>query len=346
MKILATFKPTRHLNNICNYAYLCEIDLLGRKVLRQLKIPSAAFMTKNSFMTNFAQGLTIDYQRNRVYVAYWNFIVIIDYENFDIIDAFSHPFMADLHGISYNNNRLYVTSTAIDALLVFDTNTKELLWRWGPDSKLLLDGKSSNPKYLRNLISRSYLLSKVYNRYISNRLKFKFIDSDFRSTHKTRTLYHHHHLNDVNYSSPDKIILTTKGWNNFENGSIIVLNPITDIAEFLLEPGLAKGIHDCLVVNESVYFTESDAKSVSMIDSTGNYTKLFTEKDQYFIRGICMVEDMFIVGYSTLRNTHLPCKIVTFNSDFSRTINEVYLDKLYPSNIGTAVHTIIPSPNI
>lgn len=344
MKALATIKPVSYLKNTENYAYLIEIDFLSGLIERKLKLPSASFRSENSFMTNFAQGLVA--HENKVYVAYWNFIVVIDYVSFCVIDVFSHPLMTDNHGIDTDGKRLFVTSTAIDMLLIFDLQSKRLLDHWGADASFFNKNVVFVPTWLHrgflgvtwNKIAQKTNLFKVRSRFSS--------EQEYRATHKSNSLFHNHHLNDVLHVDENEVILTTKGWNDFENGSVISLDLVSKEARFIAPPGSFKGLHDCLKKDDTIYVTESSKNSIGMITADGNiHHKVLTEVP-YFVRGLAETNQGFLLGYSSLRGKDAAAaKIVHYDSLFEKEYHSISLENLYVDS-KVAVHAIVLSPSL
>lgn len=342
MKILATIKPVNYLSNKETFAYLIEVDFISTEIVRKLRIPAAAFKTKSAFMTNFAQGITI--AGNKIFVTCWNFIVVIDYESFTIIDSFSHPYMVDLHGIDNDGENLYVTSTAIDSVLCFDINTFDLKWRWGPDENILTGRKWLLP------IPRCFINKKRYFKIFTNKLglyniniKYKFNEHvDYRHIHKTRSPYHFHHLNDIKYYNGN-LYISTGNWNGSLESSLIEILHESGEARFVSKPGSIKAIHDIVFFEKNIYVTESRNNTVAIVDKvSGSVSRIKVENKKYFVRGLCEINNTFVVGFSTMRNTKNEAKLVQYDLKLNKVLNEIDLGNMYSDKYNSAVHAIQP----
>ena len=57
--------------------------------------------------------------KNKIYTATWNKIVIIDPATFSVEREISHKWMSDLHGISVDDDGMWVTSSLPDAAILY-----------------------------------------------------------------------------------------------------------------------------------------------------------------------------------------------------------------------------------
>ena len=325
MKILATIKPVKYLKNIENFAYLIEIDFSSGQIFRKIKLPAASFKTKSSFMTNFAQGMVVI--KKEIFVAYWNYIIVIDYDTFTVKDAFSHPLMSDNHGIDSDGKTLYVTSTAIDSVLGFDIKSKKLIFSWGASNKFLQPKRFSVPYSIANtsLIKKWNIIAKKFN---LTQLTSHFNEKiDYRGIHKSNSIYHNHHMNDVCCVEENIIYITTKGWNDFENSSIIKLNVKSGKARFISQPGSFRGLHDCVLKNSKILVTESSKNSIGIQLNNGKIEHKVLSDEPFFIRGLVSADDGFVVGFSSVRHEDAPeAKVVYYDSSFDKIFSSILLE--------------------
>lgn len=337
-RYLVTFKPEKYHTPSHSYAILAEIDWETKQVIREIRFPTAVYTHPQAFMAPATGGICET--NGRIFVALWNYIVEVDYETFAIVNSFSHPYTVDLHGMDIDGKYLYVTATAIDAVLCFDIETSELVWRWGPDETILYEDRIASQLQSDVLMSipivRSYRQQRVYRQE-------RFVDGEYRFRHKKNTGYHHHHLNDV-ILHENSLYVTTKQWNKKQKGAIIKLDLETHEAEFFVQPDSLDGLHDGIWVNDNFYVTESGANQVAWCDAQGQVTHHKIEPSPYFVRGLCDTGTSWLVGFTTLRDTGLPAKIVEFNRDFTETISTMDVSGFYPSEKSTAIHSILRSP--
>ena len=340
MKYLVTLKPVTHGSNYSTYSVLLEINWNTKKIIRSLKIPAANYNCKNSYMRSFAQGCCK--QGKYIYVSNWNFVSVVDYDSFEIVDAFSHPLMADNHGIDTSEDEIFVCSTSIDALLCFDLKSYQLKWFWRPD-ETPLDNKFFVPSFFAAIKKREFYLGKIAQRLkLAQKIKIPFNVSEFRSQDKKKSPYHNHHLNEVIYYKNSLYILT-KGWNNTLSSSIIRLYPETKEAAFISPPGSYCGAHDLLTDNDRIIITESGSECVGFLsnDNVVSHTKITNHES--FIRGIASTNDGFLVGFSYNRKkTRGPKQSVIreYDKNFNQVNYELNFDTFYPDSIGSAIHNI------
>ena len=349
MTYLVALKPLTHDTKLNSYAVLLEIDWEKQIVKRSLKIPSANFTSNSGYMRSHIQGLTLI--ESKIYISLWNFIVIVDYNTFEVFDSFSHPLMSDLHGIEATDNKLLVCSTGIDTLLCFDRSNHELDWFWRPDDSDL-SKKIKVPRFFGSLMSKTSLFPVILNKFrvrdgIIQRIKLGFKNREYRGVDKTRSKMHFHHLNEVNVIG-DRIFVLTKGWNNSVDSSLIEIgfssrsNPT-----FIALPGSFKGAHDIVFKDNSIFVTESHTESVGQIlmnkKHDVNHWKL--TNNNFFIRGMCVTTDeSFIVGFTPSRKSadfsgRQPI-LREYNSTFTEIKKEFKLKNFYTDSVGGAVHCI------
>jgi len=335
-RYLVTFKPQRYQTPTHNYAVLAEIDWTQKAVLREIRFPSASYSHEEAYHAPLIGGVCR--VGNRVFVAMFNYIAEVDYETFQIVNSFSHPYMVDLHGLTSDGNALYVASTGVDAILCFDLKSLDLLWRWGPDDPILYsdrveaDGRLSVP-----------LLGERRRKQVERQQQFR--DTDYRHMRKGMTGYHHHHINDV-ILYEGSLYITTKQWNHKQKGAVIQLELASRTPKFLSLPDTLNGLHDGVWLNDCLYMTESGANQVAWWCADDGVTHRKIEPSPYFVRGLCDTGKSWLVGFSTLRDTELPALIVEYDREFTTMISEMDVSHFYPPEKATAIHAILPVNNV
>lgn len=333
MNILVTLKPLHYRSYGHNYGILSEINWKEKKIIRTLKIPSTAIDGgEEFFIPSVISGICNI--KSRIFVSTWNFIVEIDYKTFEVVNAFSHPHMADLHGMTTDGQYIWAASTAIDSVLCFDVANFNYKWRWGPDSPILWQDRMFSGR-LKSYVKKFPALR--------NWFRLKFEDNDYRIIHKKISPYHYHHLNDVCFHK-DTLYITTKGWNRDSYGAVVQLNLKSFDSSFYIQPGVLKSTHDGLFKKGNFYLTQCDTNSVAWKDVKGEVSFQKLEPSPYFIRGLCPINEMFLIGFTKTRDADFHSQIIEFDKTFERRISCFDVDNFYPRHIGTAVHAIIRSP--
>jgi hypothetical protein len=243
--------------------------------------------------------------------------------------------MADLHGMTTDGHYIWVASTAIDSVLCFDTANFDYKWRWGPDSPILWQDRIFSGK-LKSYAKKYPALSKWF--------RLQFEDNDYRIVHKRISPYHYHHLNDVCFYK-GSLYITTKGWNKDSSGAVVRLDLQSFDSSFYIEPGLLNSTHDGLFQNGNFYLTQCDTNSVAWKNVNGGVSFQRLMPSPYFIRGICPLNETFLIGFTKTRDADCPSQIIEFNHTFEKSTASFNVDNFYPSHIGTAVHSIMKSPD-
>lgn len=343
MKYLVGLKPLQHNAKYNVYSVLLEIDWYSQKVLRELKIPSASFSSNDGYMRSNAQGCIL--KNGKIYLTQWNFITIIDYNSFEVIDSFSHPLMSDVHGMEIVDDEIFICSTGIDAVLCFDINTYQLKRMWRPENSLL-DKKVTIFPFLYFLRVKS---SKFYKRmkdiklenFLVNNFKLPINYKDeYRGLDKTRSGLHSHHLNEISCIN-DELYVLTKGWNNTISSSLIRLTKKLKNEVFILPPGSLNGAHDIFFDNNKIIFTESGIESLAIysIDSNNLLHHKLTNNN-YFIRGLEKYKDDYLVGFTPPRNDKKNRHAFITQYDASITNVKTMNLNYYSNEIGCAIHFI------
>lgn len=335
MRLIATLKPETYLHPVHSYGVVAEIDWERKAVVRTLKIPAASFQDSAAFMACLLGG--VDRWGDKLVVAAWNFIAIIDYDTFTLEDAVSWPPMADLHGLAVHGDQLWVASTAIDAVLCLDLATRELRWRWGPDEPILYRDRVATGWWAR---ARRRL--RLPGRPPAPDPR-RFPEGEYRAMHKSRSSYHHHHLNDVCWHD-GTLYVTTKGWNDNVRGAVIGLDPATRGSAFFVPPGGFTGAHDGLFVDGTFYATESGRNAVAWRRPDGSLRSRPVGPSPRYVRGLLHTGSSFIVGFSPPRGVGGPAELVEYDPDFTRPIGRMRIEGMYPTEQGTAVHALCAAP--
>lgn len=351
-----SFKPLKHNCNGDSYAALIEVDWELKEIVRKIKIPSANFSTNRSYMRSNLQG--VDLRDGLIYLALWNYVVIMDYASFEIVESFSHPLMSDLHGIAVTREHVYVCSTSIDAVLGFDRSSKELVYLVRAD-ELGLSKKIALPRFTASLFKETGLINRVLEKWkcekkIKSKFRLQFLQKDFRGIDKSRTGLHSHHLNEVAIID-EKLLLLTKGWNDMSSGSLIgVSNYRRECQyEFMLQPGSLNGPHDIVLNKGMIFMTESETGSIAWIHSHKNakVNRQSLARENHFVRGLCdTADDTFLVGFTPSRHTSRPEKrypfVREYDYSFQHVLGTMQFKTLYSGVVGGAIHSIIPVSNV
>jgi hypothetical protein len=115
-------------------------------------------------------------------------------------------------------------------------------------------------------------------------------------------------------------------------------------SSFYIEPGILNSTHDGLFQNGNFYLTQCDTNSVAWKDVKGTVSFQKLEPSPYFIRGLCPINEKFLIVFTKTRDADCHSQIIEYDKTFGRSISCFDVDNFYPDQIGTAVHSIIRSP--
>lgn len=329
MRFLVTIKPEHYEFSHHSYGVLAEIDWEARRVLRRLVLPAASFHAPGGFMAPLIGGLCR--VGERVFVAVWNFIVEVDYADFRIVNAVSTPWFADVHGINSDGQRLWLASTAAEAVVGLDLVTLVPVARWGPDAPLLATGESVSRRLAR--WQRGWELGAAWRR-----------GPDYRFVHKGCSPSYRHHLNEV-IPHRGQLYVTTKNWHGEPRGAVMRVDPVSGAAAFHVPPGVLRGMHDGVFLEDgTLLVTESGGNGVAWCGVDGRVRSLALQPEPTFVRGLLRHGGGWLVGFSRRRGQPGETSLVAFNPDFSRELGRMPLTVFHPPEQGSAIHAMVLAP--
>jgi len=128
MSILITTQSYK--NDIpTEYGYLLEADENNGSIIRMCKIETPDL--SNVLGERIKPGLRgLFVYEDKIYVSTTNKVIAIDPKSFKAINEYSHKWMSDLHGIYVNHDGIWVTSSLLDAAILydFDCRPRNALW--------------------------------------------------------------------------------------------------------------------------------------------------------------------------------------------------------------------------
>lgn len=241
------------------FGYLIETDFHGFE--RRLSIPTP---TESPFGERIKTGLRgVCLHNGIIYVASWNTIHRIQAGPFTYLDNFSHPLMADLHGLHVDDQGIWVTSSLIDALLSFDF--KHQLTGLFQVSKTSL-----YPKAIRGPIDTN---------------------KDYRLRGKEFAGFRSFHANHVTALNDDYLLLTGRG-DKTNNGRVLKVK--RDLSDFGVWVKRLLGPHDGLWLSTGRFATtETEGSSIALIEPRGLFgprlykrIQLPRTQEKYWTRGL------------------------------------------------------------
>lgn len=330
-----TFKPVEYMRHRGCFAGLMEVDSGTGELIRVLRIPAAAFRTKSSFMVPYAQALALE--ANTAYVGMWNYIAIVDLDDFSVVDSISYPEMSDVHSIAIDGNHIYIVCTASETLLCLDKETLEKKWVWGPGEPILSTGSVGILPMFRSRWYLAVLRRLGLNKYI----RFRHVGgADTRHIHKSISPSYRHHLNNVAVHAGE-IFLGTKGWFDTSRSSVIKIGPQGNNGSFFVLPGGFMGAHDAVFDKGFLYVTEADNGSIARANLySGKINRYRLPASEYFVRGLCKVGDEWVVGFTPLRGSSRDACIGFLHGETFSVRRFIKIPQVYGTGQPVAVHSI------
>ena len=118
------------------YGLLLEIDEQNGKILRNCRVDTPVDYPGKS-KGRIKPGLRgVCCYKDRIYTATWNKIAVIDPETFTVEREISHKWMSDLHGISVDDDGMWVTSSLPDAAILYTHSGEPRCVCWMSESNL------------------------------------------------------------------------------------------------------------------------------------------------------------------------------------------------------------------
>jgi len=246
------------------------------------------------------------------------------YPNLDLLSTYSHPCFHNIHSVAVHDERLYVTSTGLDMVVVLN-------------------------KYSGDIISYQNAEGKpTWHRFLS--------DFDYRKIHSTRP--HDCHPNYVFWISNEPWVTRCTQEDAVQlsdtSNRIDISGPDKEIS---VHDGIVKGeyvyftsVDGCIVVAD--INTKEVIETINIYDLKG-YGGL-----RGWCRGLYMTDDIVYIGFSRLRKTRRIEKIkwVSHLINKGKSIDncsvlaidllkrEIIADYHIPENMIDAVYTILPEP--
>lgn len=281
------------------FGYLVETDFSGFQ--RKLAIPTPTESPLGERIKPGLRGLWI--WNDRIYVASWSAVVVVNRATFEIVDTFSHPLMADLHGLYVDDAGIVVTSSLIDSVLFFD-----------PERRL---------ERVRTFGDTSY--------YPAEKRKALDTTQDYRYRGKTFSGFKEYHANHVVPLDARRFLVTGRGRKK-EGGHVVLVDRATGRYRTWIA-GL-NGPHDGLFVAPGLFaVTETDSSTVALIRDRGLFGRkverrlpLPAGKEKFWTRGLAQgPEGHLYVGQSVWSGAEGQAMVVEMTLE-GKTVKQHRLD--------------------
>jgi hypothetical protein len=217
------------------FGYLVETDFDSFQ--RVLIIPTPVDSPHGERIKPGLRGLC--FLDGKLYVASWNAVHVVDYDTFEVLETFSHPLMSDVHGILVDARHICITSTLIDALLIFD-RSRNL------EQVLQLSPTALYPQELRAEVD---------------------LDQDYRLRGKPEVAFSSFHINHVAILDDEKLLVTGRG-ARWQTGRVLLV----DRRSLAFDIWLAElyGPHDGQFIEPGLFaLTETNEDSVAVFKVDG-----------------------------------------------------------------------------
>ncbi|GJM30503.1 MAG: hypothetical protein DHS20C17_31380 [Cyclobacteriaceae bacterium] len=312
------------------YGLLIEMDDTNGNITRTLRIDTPVETSRSEERLKPGLRGLCQYQ-DKIFVASWNAIFIVDKVSFKVIDSLSHSWMSDVHGIYVNDDGIWVTSSLPDALLLYDFSGAPIASLW---------------------MSETFVYQP--NKPVDKSVDWRYRGKDFRG-------FREYHANNVDVKG-NQVYLTGRGENShgrvirFNKDRFIENKGVSDQELELVVQGLY-GPHDGFWRNDLFWVTETMNSSIAGINEKGKVVirkKVFGKDDQYerysgirgvlkvlkkrlkgkggkmvthWTRGLCMNDQHIFVGQSTWAgSTTSKGRVVKMSKDTESVLDTFYID--------------------
>lgn len=297
------------------YGYLVETDFQG--FMRRLSVPTP---TATPYPERVKSGLRgIVSWDGKIYAASWNSIYIIDYSSFEIVDSFSHPLMADLHGIYIDEQSVWVASSLFDLVLTFDRD-------WNLRGVLSITNTSLYPRKIREPVDLS---------------------RDYRLHGKSKPGFKSYHANHVVGFDKDHVLVTGRG-DKDKNGRVILVHRET--MKFRIWLDHLFGPHDGLFTHADRFaVTETNTSAVAIFKITRNMEPQLEQRisipeseARFWTRGLtARANGNLLVGRSVWKGDDRLASVVELSADGKFVAEHMLEIPDYPE---CRIFQIIPAP--
>ncbi len=298
------------------HSFLAETDFRG--YVRLLSIPTP---TETPWGERIKGGLRgIAHWGGRLFVASWNTVHMVDYAGFEVIEAFSHPLMADLHGIFVDEQGIWLASSLIDSLLKFSH-------QWDLQGVLNLTNTSLYPQNARRALDLS---------------------RDYRLHGKLEDGFYDYHVNHILGYGRDHVLATGRG-DQDDNGRVILVN--RESMKFQVWLDRLYGPHDGLFLDADKFaVTETSSASVAIFrmmrggkPALERRAFLPQTEARYWTRGLAVRPNgNFLVGRSVWRGEDGPASVVELAADGKFVAEHILHIPDYPE---CRIFQILPAPH-
>jgi hypothetical protein len=141
MRLIATTVVRESIRGKQKMGFIYDVDWDGRQLLRRLPVPDPRFPeSDDNPRGGIRGGRGVVPTRRGLVVANYDTLYRYD-DDWNVLDAFSHPLFVGIHEIDWDGEHLWATSTGIDAVLrvtldgeakaAWDPHTRDLASRFG-----------------------------------------------------------------------------------------------------------------------------------------------------------------------------------------------------------------------
>lgn len=117
MRVIATTVVRESLRGKQKTGFIYDVDWDDRKVLRRFSVPDPRFRkTDDNPRGGMRGGRGVAVTRHGIVVANYDTLYRYD-DDWQVVDAFSHPLFVGIHEIDWDGEHLWIAATGIDAVL-------------------------------------------------------------------------------------------------------------------------------------------------------------------------------------------------------------------------------------
>ncbi len=310
-------------------AVLLKLNLNSGHIEELLNISTGSEFTPDEHPNlEFTIG---DVENDTLWLSTDTEIRLYNYPKLELLKTYSHPCFQNVHSVTVKDNKLYITSTGLDMVIILDKDTGDIIDQINTENK------------------------PVWHRFSP--------DVDYRKIYSTKP--HSCHPNYIFWSDDQPWVTRCT-----QEDAICLYDQnkridITRLSKKSLNESLS--VHDGIVKDDNVYFTSvdgciiiTDIQSLKAIETIELYKMEGYGDIRGWCRGLYIKDNLFYIGFSRLRKTKAKGKLAwlsRFSSYLSPSkessilvfdINKRIIIKDYPipNEAIDAVYTILPEPEI
>src|SRR3954447_17130710 len=146
MRVIATTVVRESIRGKQKTGTIYDVDWDSKKVVRSLPVPDPSFPESDDNPRGGVRGgRGVAPTRHGIVVANYDTLYLYD-DEWNVLDSWSHPLFVGTHEIDWDGDHLWMSATAIDAILKVDLQSRSVTTAWDPHGADLAEQFGIRPR--------------------------------------------------------------------------------------------------------------------------------------------------------------------------------------------------------